>query len=558
MTRAGRVAGALGLILGCAHSESPAPAPAAGDVHASSAAAAGLAAPLFDNLGSHHRAIATSSAEAQKYFDQGLNLLFGFNHDEAIRSFVRATQLDPECAMCFWGLAYANGPHINNPSLDPRHAKAAWDAIQRAQAPAAKASGVDKELIAALAKRYSADPAAERRPLDEAYAAAMREVWKRHPDDTDAGTLLAESMMDLRPWDLWTHDGKPQPGTEELVSVLETVLSKDPNHPGANHFYIHAVEASPHPERALAAAGRVGTLVPGAGHLVHMPSHVYIRVGRYADAAEANRRAIEADRAYRARAGPQGFYSMYMAHNFQFLWAADLWAGRSAEAAEAEAGMFKVLGLDMAMAMPEMMDLVLPYPYFRLVRFGRWDEILALPAPPPGMPLTDAMWHFARGMALGGKADPDGAAKELRALEAAVPALSDKAGATMNSARSLAAIALHVLEGDLASRRGRVAEAVRRFNAAVTVEDALNYNEPPDWVLPARHFLGQALLGAGRAKEAAAVYREDLKRNPENGWALAGLAKALALQQDPEGAAVEKRFAMAWASADVKLGGSRF
>jgi hypothetical protein len=236
---------------------------------------------LFDNLGSHRRAVTTRSPEAQRYFDQGLNLLFGFNHDEAIRSFTQATLLDPDCSMCFWGLAYANGPHINNPTLDPDHAAAAWAAVEKAQGLAANASDVERGFIEALAQRYAADPKAERKPLDEAYSSAMRSLVQKYPGDTDAATLFAESLMDLRPWDLWTHDGKPQPGTEELVASLEKVLARDPDHPGANHFYIHAVEASPHPEVALAAAGRVAKLVPGAGHMVHMPAHIYMRVGRY-------------------------------------------------------------------------------------------------------------------------------------------------------------------------------------------------------------------------------------------------------------------------------------
>jgi tetratricopeptide (TPR) repeat protein len=509
-------------------------------------------APKFGNLGSHHRTVTTRSPEAQSYFDQGLNLLFGFNHDEAIRSFKRAAEIDPGCAMCFWGIAYANGPHINNPSLDAAHAAAAWAALGKAQALAGGASDVERGFIAALAPRYSADPKATRAPLDQAYAAAMRELWRAHPEDTDAGTLFAESLMDLRPWDLWLHDGKPQPGTEELVATLEAVLAKDPDHPGANHFYIHAVEASPHPEKGLAAAGRVAKLVPGAGHLVHMPAHIYIRVGRYADAAAANREAIQVDLAYQARAGPQGSYAFYMAHNFQFLWATDLWLGRSAEAAEAEAGMFKDFGPDAAKNLPEMVDLFIPYTYYRLVRFSQWDALLALAQPASNMSFANALWHFARGTALAAKGQLDDAGRELRLLEKAAPALADKAGAFMNSPRAIAGIAIGILAGDIAARRGDMGTALLRFTAATKAEDDLNYDEPADWILPARETLGRALLAAGRAGEAEAVYREDLEHNPENGWALSGLAQALEARKAAQAPAVRQRFEKAWATADVQ------
>jgi tetratricopeptide (TPR) repeat protein len=546
MTRAGLLACLA--VLGCAHG-------AAG----ATAAAPVPPVPLYGDLGSHHRGITTRSPEAQRYFDQGLNLVFAFNHEEAIRSFARATVLDPECAMCFWGLAYANGPHINNPTLDADHAAAAWAAIQKAQALAASGNATDAErgFIAALAQRYAADPKAERKPLDEAYAAAMRALVQTYPGDTDAATLFAESLMDLRPWDLWTHDGQPQPGTLEILATLEQVLAVDPNQPGANHFYIHAVEGSPHPEKGLAAAGRLATLVPGAGHLVHMPAHIYMRLGRYQDAAEANRRAIQVDRAYEARSGPQHSYKGYIAHNFHFLWAADLWLGRSAEAAEAEAGIFQTLGPDAVKKMPATMDAVLPCTDIRLVRFGRWDEILALAAPPTGLPLTGAMAHFARGSAFVAKGELAEAAKELAALEKAVPKLSADKGLFMNAPRSVAEIALDTLAGELAAGRGQIDQAVDKLDAATVAEDALNYDEPADWLLPARHVLGRILLAAGRAREAEATYRQDLQRNPENGWALLGLAQALEAQGTSDAAreagAVRARFEKAWSAADVKL-----
>ena len=509
------------------------------------AGTAHAAAPLFDDLGSYHRPITTRSARAQRYFDQGLTLLFGFNHDEAIRSFTEATRLDPDCAMCFWGLADAHGPHINNPTLDPAHAQAAWEAIAQARKLEPKATPVEKDFIEALATRYAADPRAARAPLDQAYANAMREVWKRHPDDPEAGTLFAESMLDLRPWGQWTRDGKPEPGTEELVAALEAVLAKWPDEPGANHFYIHALEASPHPEKALAEAKRLETLVPGAAHLVHMPAHIYLRVGRYADAAEANRRAIAADKKYRAKAGRQGFYAMYIAHNYQFLWAADLWAGRRAEAAGAEAGMFE--------SMHPHPDEMMTYPFYRMIRFGLWPELLRRPEPSADQPLTHAIWRFARGMALASIGKLADVAKELAALEQAVPTLSDQAGATSNSKRAVGSVALGILEGELAARRGKTDEAVKDLEKAAEQEDALAYNEPSDWVLPARQFLGRILLAAGQPHDAELAFRKDLEKNPENGWSLRGLADALEAQKSSEAAAVEQRFKKAWAVADVRI-----
>jgi tetratricopeptide (TPR) repeat protein len=506
-------------------------------------ASLGAAPPLFDGLGAHHRAVATRSPMARRYFDQGLNWVYAFNHDESIRAFTQATVLDPDCAMCFWGIAYANGPHINNPSVDAEHAKAAWAAIGRAQALPSK--GVEHELIAALAQRY-----AEGATHGDAYAAAMREAWKRHPDDADVGTLFAESLMDLRPWDLWTHDGRPQPGTEELVAVLEHVLETNPDHPGANHFYIHAVEASPHPERALVAAGRISKLMPGAGHMVHMPSHIFVRVGRYADAAESNRQAIRADKAYRAKAGALGFYGMYVAHNFQFLWAADLWAGRSAEAAEAETALLSELR-PMQDSMPELMDVVLPAPYYREIRFARWKEILAAPPPPERMPFTAAMRDFARGMALAASGRLEEADAVRAALEREVAALSNQAPAYVNARRPLGELAAAILSSEVLSRRGSVDEAAALLASAAKAEDALKYNEPKDWMLPVRQFLGRILLAAGRPTQAAAAYRADLERNPENGWSLYGLSRALEAQHAPEASGVRARFEKAWAAADV-------
>jgi tetratricopeptide (TPR) repeat protein len=533
-------------------------APAASHDHGAQAGSG--QAQLFGNLGGHHRAITTRVPEAQRYFDEALNLLYGFNHDEAIRSFTAAARLDPRCAMCFWGIALANGPHINNPSLDPDHARAAWDAIGKAQA-AAQAGGAnptERALIDALARRYAADPKAERPALDAAYAAAMRAVFKAHPDDSDAGALFAEAMMDLRPWDLYTHDGTPQPGTDELVAALETVLGHDATHPGANHFYIHALEASRHPERALAAADRLHAgLVPGAGHLVHMPAHIYIRVGRYEEAADANRRAIAADDAYVKRSPDQGFYLMYKAHNFQFLYAAAMMEGRSAEALQAARSMVAQIPPPMIEQMAEMMDGFFPAPLFVMVRFGRWDEVLAEPDYSEKLPISRALRHFCRGLALLRKGQLEEATKEQTTLADAAASTGERVMMMFDPARTVLGIARDQLAGEIAVKRGHLDVGIKLLEAAVRGEDSLHYNEPPTWSQPVRHTLGAVLLEAGRARAAEAVYRADLERNPNNGWALFGLLQALKARHGAEAADVEHRFKQAWEHADISLKSSR-
>jgi tetratricopeptide (TPR) repeat protein len=510
---------------------------------------------ILPGLGDHHRAVTTAVPQAQAFFDQGLRLLFAFNLDEAQRAFGEAARLDPACAMCWWGLGMSLGPHINLLAT-PERTVAAHQATAKAVAAVSRGTDVEKALVAALAKRYAepapTEPAAVH-ALEEAYATAMGEAAKRFPDDVDIATLYAESLMDLRPWDLWTADGRPQPGTEEIVATLERVLSKDPSHPGANHYYIHAVEASPHPEKALAAAERLGGLMPGAGHMVHMPAHTFIRTGRYADAAEANRRAIAADQSYLATAPPQGSYLMYVAHNPQFLWAAAQLQGRSAEALAAARQVEAILPLEMLRQMPGY-DFTLLYPTWTLVRFAKWDEVLAEPSPPDDFPTGVALWHAARGLARVGKKDRAAAAAELasvRALAAKVPADAPQG---FNTAHAFLAIADGLLAGEIAALGGDVEEAVRQLSAAVAAEDAMRYDEPAEWYFPVRHALGAVLLAAGRAPAAQAVYEADLARLPDNGWSLFGLAKSLAAQGKPdEAAAADARFRSAWKDADVTL-----
>jgi len=521
------------------------------------AAVAAPPPPLYADLGTHHHPV-SCSAPAQQYFDQGLRLVYGFNHDEAVRAFSAAARLDPNCAMAYWGIALALGPNINLP-LDAERANAAHDAMQRAVGLAPRASAIEQDYIAALSKRYSADPDAERKPLDRAYADAMRQVAQRHPDDLDAQTLFAESMMDLRPWDLWTADGEPRPGTPEIVATLEGVLQKDPNHPGANHYYIHAIEASPQPEKGLPSAARLAGLMPGAGHLVHMPSHIYIRTGRYGDAAAANRQAIAADERYIAAAQPSGVYPMmYYPHNIHFLWAAASMDGRSADAIGAARELATKVPPDMARQMP-MVEYFMPTPYFALARFGRWQEILAEPAPPDDLHYNAAMWHYARGLACAATGHYADAERERAALNTdadAVPA--DRVVGDNQSARQLLRLASLLLAGEIAARQGQCETALPKLEEAVSVQDGLPYMEPPPWYYPARQSLGAVLLQCGRPDAAAVVFREDLQRNPGNGWSLYGLAQALRAENDPGAAAAESRFRTAWRDADVRLTSSRF
>ena len=512
---------------------------------------------LLDTLGSYHRPISSKSKKAQAYFDQGLRLLYAFNHEEAQAAFEEAGRRDPTCTICFWGAALTLGPNINLPAI-PERARAAYRLLQKAQALATGASPVERALIGALARRYANPPPSEperQQALDSAYANAMREVATRFPKDADVVTLFAEAMMDLRPWDFWTIDGMPQPGTEEIVATLEGVLRAEPDHPGANHYLIHAVEASPHPERALASAERLKTLVPGAGHLVHMPSHVYIRTGNYAESAEANRRAIAVDA---AAPHDHPIYAMYVAHNFQFLWASGLMEGRSAESLQAARDMLRRVPPEMLKEMPGF-DSLLTDPVIGLARFGRWTDLLQEPLPAEEFPTARGLVHAARGLALVKTADRAGAARELAEVEAIRERTSPDAKVGLNAASDVLAIAADVLGAELALANGDLASGLTRFQRAVVGEDGLRYDEPPDWSFPVRHQLGAALLAAGQPGRAEAVYRADLQRHPRNGWALFGLMKSLQAQGKTEQASAAQRdFSEAWKHADVQLTASAF
>ncbi|HEY7923565.1 MAG TPA: hypothetical protein VII62_10330 [Vicinamibacteria bacterium] len=506
----------------------------------------------FYEVGSLSRAITTASPEAQKYFDQGLAFMFGFNHDEAIRSFQRAAELDPGCAMAHWGVALANGPHINNPVLPPDRAKAAWEALGRAQAAAAGASPVEKALIVAVAARYASPPPEDRKALDVAYANAMRAVWAAYPKDADVGALFAEAMMDLRPWDLWLPDGKPQPGTEELIGALDAVRTLEPAHPLALHLFIHAVEAQ-EPARADTAADALRERLPGLGHLVHMPSHIDVRRGRWQEAIVANTKAIDADKRYTARSGEQGFYRLYMAHNHHMLTYAAMMSGQSALAVQRIREMVNDIPLDFYRA-NAWADGFMAMPLEVLMRFGRWQEILAEPAFPDFVPVSRSLQHYARGVAFAATSRMPEAEKELAAFLEARQKVAKEATFGNNSGSDVLDVAERVLKGELAFRAGRRDEGIALLREGAAREDKLRYNEPPDWIQPVRHPLGAALLAAGRFAEAEAVFREDLAKLPDNGWGLYGLQRALALQKKrAEAADAQKRFGTIWSKADVKI-----
>jgi tetratricopeptide (TPR) repeat protein len=520
--------------------------------------ASGALAPHLTGLGDHAFPVTTRSKQAQQFMNQGLALTYGFNHQEAGRAFREAARLDPECAMAYWGQALVLGPNINIPMAADSEPKA-YELVQKAVALKSKASSREAAYIDALAQRYSGKPD-DRKERDRAYADAMREVHNKYPEDLDAATLFAESLMDLRPWNYWTSDLQPYPETTEIVTTVEQVLKQDVNHPGANHYYIHVMEL-PSPEQAEAAADRLRNLMPGAGHIVHMPAHIYQRVGRYADASAANQRAILADEGYIAQCRAQGIYPVtYYPHNIHFLWNASTMEGRSKVAIDSARKTAAQIPAEALAKMP-ILEGFLVVPYYALTRFGKWNEILREPRPAHDSPFVNGVWHYARGMAHTGLGEFDQAGEELRALRsiAASPELAQEATWSTNSAPAILNVATEALAGELAARKGDYDKAIGRLDKAVRLEDALEYVEPPDWHYPVRHSLGAALLDAGRPVEAEVVYWEDLRRNPENGWALYGLMKSLRAQgKKDEAAAVEARFRKAWARADVTLTASRF
>jgi tetratricopeptide (TPR) repeat protein len=516
--------------------------------------AAGPEVPLYDNLGDHHYAVTTEVPEAQAYFDQGLRLYYAFNHAEAIRAFREAQRLDPSCAMCWWGESLAWGPNINLP-MDESAGLAAYAALQGALERQAGASERERALIGALAVRYVPLPPEDRAALDEAYAHAMGRVARSWPDDDDAVVLYGEALMDLRPWDYWTADGQPQPGIETALAGFERVIERNPDHPGACHFYIHAVEKL-YPERAVPCAERLAGLMPGAGHIVHMPGHIYIRVGRYLDALQQNQHAVHADETYIAdqRPGATMYTAGYYPHNYDFLAFAASMIGRRADATGSADKVASLIPEEL-FGSPGM-DFLQHWstrPLQMRVRFGLWDEILATPAPPASRPHALALWHYARGRALAGTGDLAGANAQLDALRqlADSPELAD-VRMEFNASQDLLAVATHVLAGWNAAAAGNYDAAVAELETAVRLEDSLLYGEPPEWSVPTRQDLGAILLLAGRPGDAERVFRADLERFPDNGWSLNGLVAALGQQGRPEeAAAASSAFERIWATADV-------
>ena len=515
------------------------------------------APPLFDNLGSLHHPITTTSEQTQRYFDQGLRLVYAFNHEEAIRSFEAATQQDPLAAMPYWGIALALGPNINS-AMERKHERRAVEMVLKARQLADHTTRGEKAYIEALVARYVSRKGGKRKGLDEAYAKAMRSVAQGFPEDADAATLFAEALMDLRPWDFWKPDGRPQPGTEEIVATLESVLAQNPNHPGACHYYLHAVEASLQPERALPCAERLPGLMPGAGHLVHMPAHIYMRVGKYHEAVERNQQATHVDEQYFASQHPTGVYAdAYYTHNLHFLWASLAMEGRNVEAMKAARNLTATITEEDARK-NRGKEIYLLTPIFSMIRFGRWEELLKEPPPPKGLRLMEGIWRLGRGLALVATGRLPGAGGEHVALAGLTKQIRRDRTTEEKTERALLKIAERVLSGEIAAHRRHYDDAIRLFEDAIKIEEALPYSEPPLWPLSIRHHLGTAFLLAGRPSEAEAVYRADLLRHPGNGWALIGLIQSLRAQQkDGQATEAEDRFKKAWTHADFIPAASR-
>ncbi len=512
---------------------------------------------LFAGLDTYHRPIHTDSPLAQRWFDQGLALAYGFNHAEAIRSFEEAARHDPESPMPWWGIAYANGMNINDRVMTEDRWRAATAAAGEALARIGNGAPAEQALVRAIGTRYSWPPPAEQVTLDRAYADAMEAVHRRYPDDPDITVLFAESLMDLQPWDYWTNTGAPKGRIDEIVAAIESVLAQDPNHPGAAHFYIHAVEASSDPDRAVAAAERLQTRIPGAGHLVHMPSHIFIRVGRYGDAADVNTRAVAADRRYFAGASEPDLYWIYYAHNLHFLAYASMMEGRYEPAIEAARDLEREIPRATLEKYGMLIEGITPTTFHVMTRFGKWEEILAEPERPAWRPVSRAVRRYARGIAYAALGRVDEAREEIAAFESAVAAVPNDWMIFNNRVDVVLPIARAMLEGEVAFREGRHEDAFAAFRRGIAVEDGLVYDEPPGWMLPVRHALGAFLMSAGRHREAEAVYRMDQQRNRDNPWSMLGLKQALEAQgRAAEATAMNAKLAKAWARTDVNASSS--
>ena len=516
-------------------------------------------APLFEGMGDYHMPITTADPDAQRYFDQGMVLAFGFNHAESIRSFRAAQTLEPGCAMCFWGEALATGPNINVTSngkaiMTPAERADARAAIDQALALTDGVTPKERDWIRALDQRYDGQADPPRDPLDRAWADALAEMAARYPDDTTVASVYAEALMNTMPWDYWGPNGEAKPDTQAVIASLEAVMEADPDHPLALHLYIHALEASSNAAKAELAADRLANLVPGSGHLVHMPSHIYFRVGRYQDSALANIRAAEVDEAYIAQCNAQGFYpALYYPHNIHFLWASATMQGQSALSLDSARRVVANVRVEQVEQFPTI-QFFRTVPMLSLVRFARWDDILAEPEPYEPFAFARAIWHYGRGVAHAALGDAAAALIELAAIEALEPQVDEIFMGNVYPARDLLEIAKSLLRGEMAYRAGDAANAVLAFDEAVALQDALPYTEPPFWYYPTRQSLGAALLASDRVDEAQAVFEADLEQYPMNGWSMFGLAEALRRQGDEAGAEqMMTRFETVWQFADVSL-----
>jgi tetratricopeptide (TPR) repeat protein len=512
--------------------------------------------PLYEGLGTTGRKVTAANPEAEKYAVQGIKFLYGFSHGAAIRSFEQAIKLDPTCAMAYWGIAYANGPHVNFPLVPPPMAEAAWKNLQLAKQNANKCTPVEKDLIDALSTRYANPQPEDRSTLDKAYADAMRKVWQKYPDDADVGAWFAESMMDLSPWNQWTAEGKANPGTDEIVATLEAVMKLNINHPFANHLYIHAVEASQHPDKAIAPADRLRELQPGLAHNVHMPTHVDIRVGQWQKAIDWNAKAIDSAIAYHKVSGPpKGLLIFYEAHNYHMLAYAALMTGQRDLAVSQIKAMVASLPDDFVRDFSPMIEGFGAMPDEVMVRFGMWDQIVAAPQPDKEyMPYTNAFHHGARAIAFAAKDKTTEARAEQAMWLQGIKKIPDGAVFHNNPMPAIYTLASTMIEGEILLREGKTGQGLDKLREAVTLEDALHYDEPPAWMIPGRHVLGAALMRFNKAAEAEQVYRADLAKLPDNGWSLFGLAQALRAQgKTDEAKTYQAKFEKVWAKSDTKI-----
>jgi len=508
---------------------------------------------IYEGFGNYERKISTESVTAQQWFNQGMQLMYGFNHDEAIRSFEQAAEADPSSPMPWWGIAYCNGTNINDAEMSEERSRYAWEASQNGLERIDAGSPVEAALVSAVSERYAWPAPEDRGELDQYYADAMEVVYQEFPDDPDVAALFAEALMDLQPWDYWTDEGEPVGRTDEFVGIIERTLDSHPLHPGANHFFIHAIEASSKPERAIDAADRLTGIVPGSGHLVHMPSHIYIRVGRYGDAAQSNINAIEVDRAYLAKAPAPGLYAMYYGHNLHFLAFAAMMSGNYEQAIQA--------ARDLEAEMPEsavrdfagLIEGIMPATFHVMIRFGKWEQILEEPEYPEWRLVSRAVRLYARSIANSALGRTDEARAELEAFEEAMAEVPEDWWIFNNRVDQVLPIARAMINGELLFREGKREEAYAILREGIAAEDALVYDEPPGWMLPVRHALGALLMADERYAEAEAVYREDLRRNRDNGWSLTGLQLALQKQERAtEAEELTMRLASAFNEADTR------